>query len=126
MSKKKQKAGAAPDEGGKLSVAAHPRASASVRRTRARVALVVFAIVLYLSLKSGVPGQEAVLRALVAGIVGNLVARACAIAVWRSLIMAEVKVAGEAHRARREAALTAAAEAVETEKAARAAKAATA
>jgi len=126
MSKKKQKAGAAPDEGGKLSVAAHPRASASVRRTRARVALVVFAIVLYLSLKSGVPGQEAVLRALVAGIVGNLVARACAIAVWRSLIMAEVKVAGERQRARREASLAAASAAVEAEKAARAAKAATA
>lgn len=125
MSKKKQK-DAAPDETGKVSVAAHPRASASVRRTRARVALAVFALVLFLSLRSGVPGEEAVLRALVAGIVGNLVARACAIAVWRSLIMAEVKLAGEAQRVRRQAALDAAAEAVEAEKAARAAKAAAA
>jgi hypothetical protein len=119
MSKKKQK-DAAPDETGKISVAAHPRASASIRRTRARVALAVFALVLFLSLRSGVPAEEAVVRALVAGVVGNLAARACAIAVWRSLILAEVKLAGEAQRVRRQAALDAAAKAVEAEKAARA------
>ena len=119
MSKKKEK-DAPPDEARAVSVAAHQRASASVRRTRARVALAVFALVLFLSLRSGVPAEEAVLRALVAGIVGNLAARACAVAIWRSLILAEVKLAREAQRARRQAALAAAAGAVEAEKAARA------
>ena len=57
-----------------------------------------------------------------AGIVGNLAGRACAIAVWRSLIMAEVKAAREAHRARVERA----SQLVETERRTRADKAATA
>jgi uncharacterized membrane protein YccC len=103
-----------------VSVAAHPRARASIRRTRARTALAAFAIVLFLSLNSGVPGQEAAVRALVAGLVGNLVGWACAIAVWRSLVVAELKVAGERHRARAERA----AELVEAERKARAEKAA--
>jgi uncharacterized membrane protein YccC len=119
MSKKKKDANA-PDAGKTISVAAHPRARASIRRTRARTALAAFGIVLFLSLNAGVPGQEAALRALVAGLVGNLVGWACALAVWRSLVMAELKVAGEAHRARVERA----AELVEAERKARAEKAA--
>jgi len=121
--KKKGKKGDEATEASKaISVAAHPRASASVRRTRARVALAAFAIVLYLSLQAGVPGEEAVLRALVAGVVGNLAGRACAIAVWRALIMAEVKAATDAYRARVERA----AELVEEERRSRAQKAASA
>lgn len=119
--KNKKKKGPEADPNA-ISVAAHPRAAASIRRTRARVALAAFAIALFLSLKAGVPGQEAALRALVAGIVGNLVGRACAVAVWRSLIMAEVKAAREAYRARVERA----SELVEAERRARADKAATA
>jgi hypothetical protein len=122
MSEKKDKKKGAEASDTAISVAAHPRARASIRRTRARVGLAAFAIVLFLSLKAGVPGQEAALRALVAGIVGNLAGRACAIAVWRSLIMAEVKAATEAYRARVERA----SELVEAERKARAEKAASA
>lgn len=115
-----------PDAGDGISVAAHPRARASVRRTRAGVALIAFALVLFLSLKSGVPGQEAALRALVAGLVGNVVGWACALAVWKSLIMAELKAAHDAHvereRARQER-LERAAELVAEEQRARAAAA---
>jgi hypothetical protein len=92
-----------------ISVRAHPRARASVRRTRARTALAAFAIVLFLSLSAGVPGQEAALRALVAGLVGNLVGWACALGVWRALIMAELKVATDARNERVRAAKEAAA-----------------
>jgi len=119
MSKKKNDP-EAPEAAKTVSVAAHPRARASIRRTRARTALAAFAIVLFLSLNSGVPEQEAALRALVAGLVGNLAGWACALAVWRSLVMAELKVAAEAHRARVERA----AELVEAERKARAEKAA--
>jgi type VI protein secretion system component VasK len=122
MSKKKKGGAEAPDAPEAISVAAHPRARASIRRTRARTALAAFGIVLFLSLSSGVPGQEAAVRALVAGLIGNLAGWACALAVWRSLVMAEVKAAGDKHRARVERA----AGLVEAERQARADKAATA
>lgn len=109
MSKNKKTA-EAPDAAKTVSVAAHPRARASIRRIRARTALVAFAIVLFLSLQSSVPGQEAAVRALVAGLIGNLAGWACALAVWRSLVLAELKVAAEARAARRRAAAEAAAE----------------
>ena len=126
MSKKNKGAKAPADAAKTISVAAHPRARQSIRRTRAWVALGAFGLVLFLSLSSGVPGQEAALRALIAGLIGNLAGYACALAVWRALIMAELKVAGDRHRERREAALERAAEMVEAERTARAEKAATA
>ena len=66
------------------------------------------------------PGQEAALRALLAGLVGNLVGWACALAVWRSLVMAELKVASDAYRERMEAQAEAAAERAAAEQAAKA------
>ena len=124
MSKKKKAADAPEAAGTTISVAAHPRARQSIRRTRGGVALAAFGLVLFVSLKSGVPGQEAALRALIAGLIGNLAGYACALAVWRSLIMAELKLAGEKHRERREAARERAAELIEAERKARAEKAA--
>jgi xanthosine utilization system XapX-like protein len=126
MAKKKKNDAAAPD-GVSVSVAAHPRARASVRRTRARTALAAFAIVLFVCLNGSVPAEEAVVRALVAGLVGNLVGWACAVTVWRALIMAEIKVATERYNRRVRAANEAAAERAAAEAAAKAeAKAATA
>jgi hypothetical protein len=124
MSKKKKNAEAPEAAATTISVAAHPRARQSIRRTRARVALAAFGLVLFLSLSSGVPGEEAALRALIAGLIGNLAGYACALAVWRSLIMAELKLAGEKHRERQEAARERAAELIEAERQARAEKAA--
>jgi hypothetical protein len=123
MSKKKSKKGAAEATEGSatvISVGAHPRARASIRRTRARTALAAFGIVLYLGLNAGVPGEEAAMRALVAGLVGNLVGWACALAVWRSLVMAELKVASDAHHARMNARAEAAAERAAAEQAVKA------
>jgi uncharacterized membrane protein YccC len=123
MSKKKTKKGAAEATEGAatvISVGAHPRARASIRRTRARTALAAFGIVLFLSLNAGVPGEEAALRALLAGLVGNLVGWACALAVWRSLVMAELKVATDAYHARTKAAAEAAAERAAAEQRAKA------
>jgi hypothetical protein len=121
MSKKKDKKGAdAPDAPKAVSVAAHPRARASIRRTRARTALAAFAIVLLLSLNSGVPEQEAAVRALIAGLVGNLLGWACALGVWRSLVMAELKVAADAHRERQRARAEAMAEQAAAKSAAKA------
>ena len=107
--KKKSKDAGAADSGA-ITVAAHPRARASIRRIRARTALGAFAVVLFLSLNAGVPGQEAAVRALVAGLIGNLAGWACALAVWRSLVVAELKLVADARRERRRAAAEAAAE----------------
>ena len=100
------KEAAAPEAGAPetVSVSAHPRARASIRRVRARTALAVFVLVLVLSLRAGVPGQEAALRALAGGLAGNLAAWACALAVWRQLVLAELRMAEEAVRERRRAA----------------------
>ena len=68
-----------------ISIPAHPRAQRSIRRIRARTAIAAFVLVLILSHRSGVPNQEAVMRALLAGLIGNLAGWACALAVWRQL-----------------------------------------
>jgi hypothetical protein len=96
----KKKNAEAPEPSLVVSVAAHPRARASIRRTRARTALAAFFVVGLLCLNAGVPEQEAALRALIAGLVGNVVGWACALAVWRALVMAELKVATEAYTER--------------------------
>ena len=106
MSKKKKDAPEAEKAAG-ISVAAHPRARASIRRTRAWTALLAFGLVLALSLSSSVPAQDVALRALVAGVVGNLAGWACALAVWRQLVLAELRVVEEARAERRRAAAAA-------------------
>ena len=92
-----------------ISIAAHPRAKASIRRTRARVALTTFGIVLFLSLHAGVTGQEAALRALVGGLAGNLAGWACALAVWRIIVVQEVRSVEDRRRERARARAEAAA-----------------
>ena len=98
---KKAKATESSEPGAvEVSVAQHPRAKASIRRTRARTALFAFVIVLFLSYQGGVPGQEAVLRALIAGLFGNLIGWACALALWRQIVVQEVRGLEERRRER--------------------------
>jgi len=118
--KKKKGAGETPAgaDGGRkvlgISIVAHPRARRSIRRIRAWTALGAFLLVLVMSHRSGVPNQEAALRALIAGLVGNLAGWACAMIVWRQLMMAELRLVEDIRRERRreraEAASAAAAE----------------
>ena len=118
--KKKKDAGGTAggaESGGKvlgISIVGHPRARRSIRRIRAWTALGAFVLVLVMSHRSGVPNQEAAMRALIAGLVGNLVGWACAMVVWRQLMMAELRlvenVRRERRRARAEAATAEAAE----------------
>jgi hypothetical protein len=86
-----------------ISIAAHPRAGTSIRRARSRAALVAFVVVLLAALHGGVGAQDAVLRALVAGIAANLAAWAVAVAVWKQIVLAELRAAHERRRARAEA-----------------------
>lgn len=96
-SKNKKKKGNEEDGGAEgLSVATHPRARAQVRRAKGWGGLIGFAIATYLSLKAGVPATETGMRALAAGVAGYLVAWACAVSVWRHLVLAELRAAFEA------------------------------
>lgn len=91
---KKGKKGAEP-AGDELAirVGAHPRARRSIRRARAYAGMGGFAIVLLLALRAGVPGLEALLRALAGGVALHFGAWACAIALWRRLIVVELEAA---------------------------------
>ena len=86
-----------------ISIAAHPRAAAAIRRGRARTSLVAFVVVLLVALHGGVGAQDAVVRALIAGVAANLVAWAVGVALWRQIIMAELRAAHRRRRARGEA-----------------------
>jgi hypothetical protein len=92
-SSKKTKADGGASSG--PSIAAHPRASYQVRRAKGWGGLAGFALAGYLSYKTGVPTVDVGLRAIVAGIVGYMLAWACAVTVWRHLVLAEMRAAHE-------------------------------
>jgi hypothetical protein len=92
---KKGKKGKKANASGGPSVAAHPRASYQVRRAKGWGGIVGFGLAAYFSYKAGVPTADLGLRALIAGIVGYLLAWACAVTVWRQLVLAEIRAALE-------------------------------
>lgn len=77
------------------SVAAHPRGSYHVRRAKGWGGVAGFAIAAYMSYKAGVPTVDLGMRALIAGMVGYMLAWACAVTVWRQLVLAELRAAVE-------------------------------
>ncbi|HTX08473.1 MAG TPA: hypothetical protein VME22_07665 [Solirubrobacteraceae bacterium] len=77
------------------SVAAHPRASYQVRRAKGWGGIAGFALAAYFSYKAGVPYPDLGLRALIAGIVGYMLAWACSVTIWRHLVLAELRAALE-------------------------------
>ena len=88
---KKGKGGAGASSG--PSVAAHPRASYQVRKAKGWGGMAGFGIAAYLSHKAGVPIADLGLRAIIAGMVGYMLAWACAVTVWRQLVLAELRAA---------------------------------
>jgi hypothetical protein len=95
MAKDKEQAKGKPGKGDKpelvVSIAQHPRAKASIRRARTRGALIVFALVLALNIVGDQTVFDAVWRALLAGIVANVVIWRFAIVVWRHIVISEVR-----------------------------------
>jgi len=93
--KKKKKGGDGVSGAVVPSVANHPRARYQVRRAKGWGGIAGFVIAGYLSYKAGVPTFDVGVRALVAGIVGYMLAWMCAVTVWRHLVLAELRVALE-------------------------------
>ena len=92
------------------SIATHPRARMSVRRTKAWFGLGGFVIAAALSLGASVPLFQTGERALIAGVAGYLLAWWFSMLVWRHLMLAEQRAAVEEierRRAEEEAARTA-------------------
>jgi hypothetical protein len=100
---KKGKKGKGENEGAQgASIANHPRARASIRRTKAWTGLAGFAIAALLSAQASVPMFQVGLRALGAGVVGYMLAWWFSVMIWKQLIMAEQKAAYEAIERRRD------------------------
>jgi hypothetical protein len=93
--KKGKKGKGSADAAAGPSVAAHPRARYQVRRAKGWGGIAGFALAAYFSYKAGVPTADLGLRALIAGIVGYMLAWACAVTVWRHLVLAEIRAALE-------------------------------
>ena len=95
--KKKKKKGeddaSSVPRGGGPSVANHPRARYQVRRAKGWGGIVGFGIAAYLGYQAGIPTFDIGERALAAGIVGYMLAWACAVSVWRHLVLAELRAA---------------------------------
>src|SRR4051794_8879432 len=74
-----------------VSIAAHPRAKAGIRRVRTRAAFGAFMLVLALNLIGHQDLFDALWRALLAGIIVNVIVWRCAIVVWKHVIVSEVR-----------------------------------
>lgn len=109
----KKSSGALPAD--RLTLARHPRARAQIRRLRAGSALGAMLLVIFLSMRSGVPAADAMLRGLLGGLAAYMVAWAVAVNVWRHLALAEVEAARRRMIARHQAAAAAASAAAEAE-----------
>jgi hypothetical protein len=83
------------DASGGPSIASHPRASFHVRRAKGWGGLAGFAVAAYVSYKAGVPMADLGLRSLAAGLIGYMLAWACAVTVWRHLVLAELRAVRE-------------------------------
>lgn len=96
MAKKKQAPPAPappePREDGRPRLSSHPRARRQIREAKAWAGLVGFVLVALLSLQGGTPLFEAGVRALIAGLACYVVGWALALAVWRHVARAEVKL----------------------------------
>ena len=74
-----------------VSIAAHPRAKAGIRRARTRAAFGAFMLVLALNVIGHQDLFDALWRALLAGIIVNVIVWRCAIVVWKHVIVSEVR-----------------------------------
>jgi hypothetical protein len=100
--KKGKKGKKGKDEGAQgASIANHPRARASIRRTKGWAGLAGFAIAAAMSIQASVPMFQVGLRALGAGVVGYMLAWWFSVMIWRQLILAEQKAAYEVIERRR-------------------------
>lgn len=96
--KKDKKAKKADAPEALVSLSQHPRAKAGIRRARTRAAFIAFIVVFALNVVGDQALFDAVWRALLAGIVVNVVVWRCAIVVWRHIVLNELKQVADHRR----------------------------
>ena len=94
---KKSKGEAAKPEA-LVSLSQHPRAQAGIRRARTRAAFLAFIAVFVLNVIGDQELFDAVWRALLAGIVANVVIWRFAIVIWRHIVLNELEQVAEHRR----------------------------
>jgi hypothetical protein len=92
-----------------VSLSDHPRAAPAIRRAKARGGLLGFALTALVGLSHGAPLEATLGRALVGGILANLIVWGVAVTVYKRVLVAEATAAAAAARRRAAAAETAAA-----------------
>jgi hypothetical protein len=85
-------------DAGRPSVANHPRARASVRRIKGLGGLVGFGVAAFLAHSAGLSITSVLVRALLVGVGGYLLAWGCAVAVWRQIVLAELRMIFDLHQ----------------------------
>jgi hypothetical protein len=88
-----------------ISVAAHPRATRSIRQAKAWAGLIGFGLVGLMSYRAGVATFEVGIRALIAGVVLYVLVWAASVALWQRLVLTEAREAAERRRDERLAAM---------------------
>ncbi|HLI58323.1 MAG TPA: hypothetical protein VKV21_01525 [Solirubrobacteraceae bacterium] len=83
---------------GRPSVAGHPRARASVRRVKGLGGLAGFVVGALLAHSAGLSVTSTLERALICGIGSYLLAWGCAVAVWRQIVLAELRMIFDLHQ----------------------------
>ena len=86
-----------------VSLSAHPRASTAIRRAKAYGGLGGFALMTLVGLSHGSPLEATLLRALLGGVIANLVVWAIAVAVVKRVLIAEATAAARRAKAARAA-----------------------
>jgi uncharacterized membrane protein YccC len=69
----------------------HPRAQRQIGMAKSYTGLAAFGVVVWLSTRAGVPTADAVLRGLLGGAAGYVVAWGIAVTVWRHVALAELE-----------------------------------
>jgi hypothetical protein len=70
---------------------AHPRATMQIRRIKAYGGLAGFALMAWLSHRSGTDFVHLALRAIIGGLVTYVVTWAAAVYIWRQIVVAEIR-----------------------------------
>jgi hypothetical protein len=100
---KKGKAAPPKSEWPLISVAEHPRARTSIRRSKAWAGLLGFLIVAVLSWRAGVEPFEVGVRALIAGVGFYVATWMASVTLWQRIVLHEARSEAERRRDEREA-----------------------
>ena len=97
-----------PPDAGDVKLSAHPRAARAIPRIKSYGGIAGFALMAWLSHRSGTDFVHLALRALIGGLAAYVVTWAAAVYIWRQIVIAEIRAKARVMAERKFAALDAA------------------